>query len=210
MTPGGKTYSWEYLRHLALEVGAVPQPLRLKDVAYEPRDLVYAVGQLLQLDVRALPRLADRPQHMRMNVLLTWFQGQLADVKRPYWLVVDDLNEPSVSREIRACVYRMAKIVEQIKPNNLWVALLGYNEQITDREMRDCVRDLAAFPTPTMFANDFVRLAHSSPAPLTKSKAESYAKLLFSKYRVVDRTAMEDLTRAAEGLGQKLLQGLQP
>jgi hypothetical protein len=207
--PGGKTYSWEYLRHRAVEAGAVPRRLGLKDAAYEPRDLVEAVGQLLRLDVGTLPRLVDRPQHMRTNALLMWFQGQLDDIRRAYWLVIDDLNEPAVSREIRACAYALAKIVEQVKPDNLWVALLGYNEQIIDREMRNCVHDMAAFPTPAMFARDFIKLAAISSVPLSPERANKYAELLFSRHQIIDRTAMDELTSAAELLGQKLLKGLQ-
>lgn len=207
--PGGKTYTWEYLRHLAVEASAVPLLLRLKDGAYEPRSFVHAVGQLLRLNTLTLPQLADEPQLMRMNALVNWFQGELVDLKHAYWLVIDDLNEPDVTPEVRACAYALASTVERVKPNHLWMALLGYNDPITEREMRYCVRDVAAFPTADVLAKNFVSLAAVSQVPLIPTRATEYAQLLFSKYQTIDRTAMEELTAAAEGLGQKLLQGLQ-
>jgi len=207
--PGGKTYSWEFLRHLAKEAGAVPLQLRLNDPGYEPRSVVRAVGQLLRLNLSTLPQLADEPQSMRMNALMAWFQGELIDLKHRYWLVIDDLDKPTVTPEVKACAYALASIVEVAKPDKLWMALLGFNDTITDREMRDCVRDVAAFPSADMFAKNFESLAAVSPVPLTRTKATEYAQLLFSKYELIDRTAMEELTRAAEGLGQKLLEGQQ-
>lgn len=208
--PGGKTYSWEYLRHLSVNAGAVPLLLRLKDGHYEPRSLVHAVGQLLRLDLTTLPPLADEPQLMRMDALVTWFQGQLVALDRPYWLVIDDLNEPVVTPEVRACAYVLASTVERIKPANLWMALLGYNAPVTDREMRYCLRDVAAFPTADVLAQNFISLAALSRVPLIPTKAAEYAQLLFSKHQKIDHSAMEELTADAEGLGQKLLQGLQP
>lgn len=207
---GGKTYSWQFLRHLAKEVSAVPLQLRLGNASYEPRSLVRAVGQLLKLNLSTLPQLADEPQSMRMNALMAWFQGELVDLQHRYWLVIDDLDKPNVTPEVRACAYALASIVEAAKPDKLWIALLGFNDTITDREMRDCVRDVAAFPTAVMFAKNFESLAAVSPVLLTQTKATEYAHLLFSKYESIDLAAMEELTRAAEGLGQKLLEGQQP
>ena len=208
-TPGGKTYSWEYLRHLAVEAGAVPRQLRLKDEADDPRSVVEAVGRVLRLNLTTLPPLADNPQKTRINALLNWFQGELVGISPRYWLVIDDLNEPAVTPEVRACALALASIVERVKPDNLWMVLLGYNDVITDRDMRYCVRDLAAFPTADVFARNFVSLAAASNVPLSPAKATEYATLLFSKYGAIDRTAMEELTFAAEGLGHKLLQGQQ-
>jgi hypothetical protein len=207
---GGRTYSWEYLRHLASQAGSVPRQLRLTGATYAPRNLMFAVGQLLRLDLAQFPPLADEPQEMRMSALLNWFQGQLAGLEREYWLVIDDINEAEVTPEVRACAYAIALIVERVKPDKLWIALLGYNDVITDPEMRHCIRDQAVFPTVDMLARNFVSLAAASPLPLQAAKATEYASLLFSKHAKLDRAAMEDLTQSAEGLGQKLLLGMQP
>ncbi len=56
--PGGRTYSWEYLRHLAAQAGSVALQLRLTGANYRPRDLVSAAGQLLRLDLAKAPALA--------------------------------------------------------------------------------------------------------------------------------------------------------
>lgn len=208
--PGGKTYSWKYLNHCARQAGAVPLQIRLKGRQYEPRSLVEAIGLLLNQDVSTLPRLADQPQLMRMDALVIWLQGKLADLKRPYWLVIDDLNEPDVTPEVRACAYALALAVETTKPDNLWIALLGYNDRIVDPDMRFCVVDTANFPTEQTLANDFVKLAAVSTVPLHPNKAAQIAKLFFSKYPRIDRDAMVEITHSAERLGEKLIQGLQP
>lgn len=208
--PGGKSYTWKFLSHLAKQAGATPLLLSLKGINHEPRSFVREIALLLQLDLSTLPPLADEPKMMRMSALVNWFQGQLVDLRRPYWLVVDDLNEPDVIAEVRACAYALASVVERVKPDNLWMALLGYNDPITDRDMRLCVRDVAAFPTAEVLAKDFVSLAAVSAVPLNPAKAAEYAQLLFSKYQMIDHDAMEELTAAAEDLGQTLLQGLQP
>jgi hypothetical protein len=87
--------------------------------------------------------------------------------------------------------------------------LLGYNDPITESDMRHHIRDVATFPTIEMFADDFVNLAKWSELALEKAKAIDYAQILFSKHSVIDRCAMEALTAEAEMLGQKLLQGQQ-
>ena len=92
--PGGKSYSWEFLRHLAFGVGAVAVKLRLKGTSYTPRQFMQQVYRLLELNPEVLPDLTDSPQLARIDALINDFKGRLNSLKERYWLVSDDLMIP--------------------------------------------------------------------------------------------------------------------
>jgi hypothetical protein len=209
-TPGGKTYSWEYLRHLAIVAGAEPMRLCLKKSgAHTPRELVEAVGQLLGLGVSTIPKLVDNPQNMRMGALRDWFQRQLVKLDRSYWLIIDDLNDEKILPETRLCAYMLAEVVEEKKPDKLWVALLGYNEPITNNDMRWRAEDDATFPTAAMLAGHFVALAPESMR-LSFDEALGYANLLYPDTGELNPEAMSGRTSSAEKMAEKLRLGLRP
>jgi hypothetical protein len=208
--PGGKTYSWEFLRHLATVAGAEPMRLRLKkSETHTPRELVERVAQLLGLDVSTIPKLADNPQNMRMGALRDWFQRQLVKLDRSYWLIIDDLNDEKILPEARLCAYMLAEVVEEKKPDKLWIALLGYNEPITNNDMRWRAEDDATFPTAAMLARHFVALAPEG-MQLSFDEALGYANLLYPDTGELDSEAMSGRTSSAEKMAEKLRLGLRP
>jgi hypothetical protein len=208
--PGGKSYSWEYLRHLAVSsVGATPQRLRLENKGYTPRQLLEQVGLLLGLKTSAMPQMIDDPQLARIDPLINWFKGKLPTLKQAHWLVIDDLNAESVTPAMRETAYAIAYSAEEIK-NNLWVALLGYNTPITDPDLRFIAREDAQFPDAKLVAQHFECIARGSPMSLTLKRAEEIANLLFSKFPTIDKGSMIELTPMIEKMGEKLMVGQQP
>jgi hypothetical protein len=210
--PGGKSYSWQFLRHLAISVaGAQPMRLRLSKTSYTPREFFEQVYLLLDLDPKTLPELKDDPQLARIDPLINAFKGKLNTLAKRYWLVIDDLNDASVTPAICETVYALASSVEEIVPANLWVALLGYNEPIADPELRHVASEDAEFPTPEYVAKHLELVSKGSPNPLTTKKAEEIASMLFGKFpKKLDKEAMIQMTNHLETLGEKLKQGLQP
>lgn len=207
----GKTYTWEFLRHLAVSaVGAVPRRLRLENARYTPRQLFEQVGNLLLLDQSGLPTLSDKPQLARIHPLINWFKGQMVKLARPYWLVIDDLNDPRTTPDMREAVYALAYAVEESRPDNLWVALLGYNTPVTDPDLRHTAQEDAQFPDAATVAKHFEIMAKGSPLPLTRVKALQIADVLFAKYARLDKESMIQITSAIERIGEKLRLGIQP
>ena len=211
--PGGKSYSWEFLRHLAISVAGVqPVRLNLKGTNYTPRQFVQQAMNLLRLKPdQDLPELADNPQLARTSPLLNSFKGRFVDLDRPYWLVIDDLNEPSVTPAVRETAYAMAFVVEELKPDKLWLVLLGYNPEIIDPDLRWVAQDDANFPGASSVARFFVSIAQASGTPLETAQAEQIANLLFNQYpKKLDKEAMGRLTVAFEQMSQKIRSGQTP
>lgn len=209
--PCGKSYSWEYLRHLAVTTaGAIPMRLRLKDTRFTPRQIFEQVGLLLRLDRSGMPAMTDEPQLARIDALITWFKGQVVMLPQPYWLVIDDLNDPSVTPAMRETAYALAYAVEEIKPQNLWVALLGYNAPITDSDLRYIAQEDAKFPDASAVAEHFESIAKAGPLPLAHDVACQIADLVFAKVAKLDKESMVKITQSIERIGEKLLLGQQP
>ena len=208
--PGGKSYSWQFLRHLAAAFGFYAVRLRLKGTSYQPRELFEQVYLLLGLDPATIPELKDDPQLARIDSYINAFKGKLIALTKRYWLVIDDINDPSVTPAIRDTVYQIAYSVEDLKSENLWVALIGYNVPIADPDLKYVAVDEAEFPSPAMVARHFAWISDHSPVPLTSNRAREIADLLFSKYPKLDKEAMIQLTTLFESMGEKLQKGLQP
>ena len=213
--PCGKSYSWEFLRHLAwASVGAKPLRLRLRNANYTPRELVDAAFRLLDFDVDRLPTLADDPQLARIEPLISAFKGQLATMgQQRYWLVIDDLNDPGVTPSVSETAFALAQSVEESRPDRLWVALLGYNAPITDTELRFVAQEYPRFPDAACVAEHFGFMAAAGPAgadPLTPERAREIADVLFEKYAELDKAAMTELTPRLEQMGEKLRLGERP
>jgi len=209
--PCGKSYTWEFLRHLAVSaVGAVPLRLRLKDTRFTPRQIFQQIGLLLRLDQSELPSMTDDPQLARIDPLINWFKGQVVELAKPYWLVIDDLNDPSASPAMREAAYAIASAVEEIKPPNLWVALLGYNAPVTDPDLRYIAQEDARFPDAPAVAMHFEVVAKAGPKPLTRDMARQIADILFGKYARLDKESMIKVTETIERIGEKLKLGLRP
>ncbi|MBV5275725.1 MAG: hypothetical protein JZU52_19505 [Lamprocystis purpurea] len=212
-TPGGKSYTWEYLKHLAFAtVGAQPFRHRLKGKgeAYLPRHLFEDVFRLLDLDASALPPLTDDPQLARLDALLATFKGKIVGLGRRSWLVIDDLNEPTVTPAVREAAFAMAQAAEELKPQRLWIALLGYNDLIADPDLRHILQDDAEYPTAWFVAQHLQALSSAGPNPLAGNRATEIADLLFQKYQTLDKAAMIELTARVEQMGEKLRNGQQP
>lgn len=209
--PCGKSYSWPFLRHLArVTTGAQAQQLRLAPGGYTPRGFVEQVFALLRLDKRELPPMTDDPQLARIDPLINVFKGLIPSLPRPVWLVVDDINAPAVTPPVREAAYAIAYAVEEVKPDHLWVALLGYNAPITDDELRFAATDDAQFPTAKDLAEHFCHVARAGQAPLDDGQAMSYATVLLSGYPQLTKEAMTSLTKEIERMGEKLLRGERP
>lgn len=210
--PCGKSYTWEFLRHLAwVTVGAKAHRLRLRATGYTPRQLVEEAFALLRLDKSGLPPMTDDPQLARIEPLITEFKGQVATMgEQRYWLVIDDLNDASVLPATAETAFALAQAVEEVKPDQLWLALLGYNAPITDSELRYVAKDDPRFPDPDGVAEHFRCIAEVSPKPLTPERALEIATVMFSKYAQLDKAAMIELTPELEQMGEKLRLGEQP
>jgi hypothetical protein len=212
-SPSGKSYTWEFLRHLAFaSVGAQPFRHRLKGKGeqYTPRQLFEDVFHLLDLKTSTLPTLTDDPQLSRLDALVTTFKGKIVGLKRRYWLVIDDLNDPSVTPAIREAAFAIAQSAEEVKPQYLWVALLGYNEPILDPDLRFIAQDDAEFPNPFFVAQHLRTLSNAGPKPLDDGEETEIADLLFQKFTTLDKAAMTELTILVERMGEKLRKGERP
>ena len=209
--PCGKSYTWEFLRHLAVSVvNVTAQHLPLKHGPFTPRQIFEQVGQLLLLDLDRLPPMTDDPQLARIEPLIHWFKGQAVMLEKPYWLVIDDLNDPSATQSMREAAYALAYAVEEIKPQNLWIALLGYNASVTDFELRYIAQEDARFPDARTVAEHFEAIAKAGPKPLEQGKARQMADLLFAKFAKLDKESMMKMTVEIENAGEKLKLGKQP
>jgi hypothetical protein len=208
--PGGKSYSWEFLRHLAFQsVNAQAVRLRPRNIE-TPRELLRQALVLLGLDASTLPVLNDDPQLARIDALMVSFKGQIPNLVKRFWLVIDELNDLAVKPVIRETAFAMAQAVEELRPQNLWLALLGYNEEITDPELRHVAQDDAAFPSLSLVAKYLQIVAARSPRVLKEERATEIATLLYSKYPMLDKVAMTQLTTSLELMGAKLAKGEQP
>jgi hypothetical protein len=208
--PGGKSYSWEFIRHLAYDIGAVPVKLSLKGTSYTPREFLQDVYRLLGLDPEALPDLKDNPQEARIATLINDFKGRLNSLKERYWLVIDDLNDPAITRPVVETAYKLAYEVEDTRPPKLWVALLGYNNEIADVILRHAVKDDAEFPPPLMVSKFLELVSRNSSKQITSRRAKAIARALFKKFAKLDKEAMMKLTIDLETMGEKLQKGLHP
>ena len=209
--PGGKSYSWEFLRHLAFSgVGALALRLRLKNTDYTPREFLAQAYLLLLLDPSTLPVLSDKPQLAKIDPLVNAFKGRLDTLPKRYWLVIDDLNEANVTPAILETAYAIACAVEEVRPDNLWVALLGYNEPVSDTELRHVALDDAEFPSPSFVARHLEMVAKASGTVLASGRAQQIADLLFTKFPKLNKEAMSKLTVLVEEVGEKLRMGQQP
>jgi hypothetical protein len=206
--PGGKSYTYTFLRHLAVSaVGAHPKRLRLSGTAYTPRTFFEQIFLLLDLDLGRLPRLTDDPQPARIDALVAAFDGQVTNLPRRYWLVIDDLNDPAVTPDIREAAYALAFAVEESRPANLWVALLGYNAEITDPELLYVAQEDARFPSEAHLAEHFRCIAAQSANPLSGRQALAYARSLLSEHPVLSKEAMIRLAPLINAMGEKLRRG---
>ena len=208
--PGGKSYSWEFLHHLAGTIGASALRLRLKGTSYTPKEFLEQVSRLLRLDPVTIRGRMDNPQLTKIDFMINGFKGLLSTLPNRLWLVMDDLNEPDVTPEVRGAAYAVATAVEEIKPNNLWVALLGYNEAIVDPDFRYLIPEIAEFPRQDLVARDFKLISDNSSNPLTEERSREIAALLFSKFPTLDKRAMFDLADNVHTIGEKLKQGVHP
>lgn len=207
----GKSYTWELLRLLAREqLGAIAQRLRIKDPRITPREFVAQAFSLLDLDVNKLPPLPDQPQLAHVDPLVNAFKGQMVKLPKRYWLVIDDLNDPQVTRDVRETAYALAYAVEETQPENLWVALLGYNSEVADTDLRWVAQEDARFFDATHLGTHFESLAAAGPKPLTAERAREIAKVIMTSLAVPTKDAMAKLTQDVEAIGEKLKAGLQP
>ena len=124
--------------------------------------------------------------------------------------MIDDINDPVVTPEIRETVYAIAHGVEDNLPENLWVALLGYNQEITDNTLRKVVVDDARFFDAELLAQHFQWIADDSGKPLSTAEARQYADLIFKKFGVLSKAAMISMTRDIETMGELLKAGERP
>lgn len=208
--PCGKSYSWSFLRYLAkTTLGADGTLVRLAEVGFtEPRELMEDVFLRLGLDLDRLPRLPDNPQLARtIRPLVSAFIGQARRLADRYWLVIDDINDRKVRPEIRDTAYAIARSVEQEKPTNLWVVLIGYNTAITDEDLRWIKQDDARFPDAELLAQHFQSVATAGGRPITPEKARGYADVILGAVSELTKAAMISLTPIIESVDHSLRHG---
>jgi hypothetical protein len=209
--PCGKSYSWSFLRHLAVStVGVMPQRLPLEGTSYTPRQLFEQIFRLLNMDLKTLPSTADDPQYAQIDPFINALKGQVPLLQRRDWLVIDDINDPSVTPHIRESTFAIASSIEDLKSDNLWIALLGYNALITKNTLRFVAQDDARFPDAGLLAEHFLTMANAGPKPLALRQAHEYAALLLTKFPVLTKEAMTSLTPLIEDFGEKLKLGQRP
>jgi hypothetical protein len=204
--PSGKSYTWEFLRHLAYETGATPQRLRLADTGYTPHQVAADITGLLGRPQTPLPPMADNPQKSHFQPLVNSLVGLIPDLPRRYWLVLDDLNHDSVDKPVREFAYALAVAVEDFRHENLHLALLGYNEPIIDAGMRARI-DHPRFPDARLLAEHLTCMAAAGDQPLPIELATRYAELLLERHTPLTKEAMQLLTDDIRTMGHKLREG---
>lgn len=205
--PGGKSYTWEFLRHLAHESGATAQHLPLANTGYGPQQVLVSALNLLGIFDGTLPTMADQPQESHLQPLVSNFMGRLPDLQRWYWLVIDDLNHPTARQPARDFAYALAKAVEAHRPTNLHLTLLGYNDPIPDARLNRRT-DHPQFPELGRLAQYLAVMASAAGGePLPTERAERYAELLVQRRRPLTKERMQLLTADLELMGGKLRQG---
>ena len=207
--PCGKSYTWRFLQHLALnKVGADFHRMRLKESNPTTREFFETVGRRLGLNLAkdSFPKVTDDPQEAKTHPYIDWLDGQLNTLNRPQWLIIDDLNHQEVKKTTREAAYALACLAEERK-TNLWVALLGYNEAVTDSELDYIAEDEAVFPDPSSVAQYFECLSRTGPLPLTPEEAREWAELLFTAQTTIDKEVMSTLKKQIENLGEKFKRG---
>lgn len=210
--PCGKSYTWRFLQHLSLNVvGAEFHRMRLQESNPTTRAFFEAVGRRLGLSLAGtdFPEAADDPQEEKTLPYIAWLDGQVGTLMEPHWLIIDDLNHQEVKKPAREAAYALARFAEE-KKGNLWVALLGYNEAITDSELDYIAGDEAAFPSPSSVAQYFECLSAVSPQPLTSEEAREWADLLFPAQATIDKEVMSNLKKKIEKMGEKFKRGQRP
>jgi hypothetical protein len=206
--PCGKSYSYGFLRHLAqISVGAHAPLVPLEDADFTPKRLMQYIFALLDFDGTKLPAMADEPQLARTSPLISTFLGQARSLQSPFWLVFDDINHPSVTREIRDTVYAIARGVEAERPPRLWVVLIGYNDPVTDPQLRRIKQDDARFPDASLLAQHFQWLATAGQRAITPEQAREYADDILGSVSELTKEAMISLTTIIENIGGRLLRG---
>jgi hypothetical protein len=206
--PCGKSYSWYFVRHLAQIAGANALPLKLKGTDYKPRQFFEQIFRLLDLDPTKLPPMADDPQLARIDAPMNAFRGAVSKLQQPTWLVIDDLNEQDVKPSIREAAYEVAAAVEEMRPPNLWVILIGYPDSIAaDDRVALSGREEPQFPDVELVAHHLEELSKLSQRPITSARAEELSQILFSRIANPDKVSMSDLTRRLRPLGDMLRSG---
>jgi len=206
--PCGKSYSYSFLRHLAqVRLGAYAPLVLLEDTSFTPKGLMEFIFALLGLDRTDLPLMADEPQLARTSPLINAFLSQVRQLKSPFWLVIDDINHPSVTPEIRDTVYTIARSVEIERPARLWVVLIGYNEPVTEARLRKIKQDDARFPDADLLAQHFQFLATAGQRPIAPEKAREYADDILGSVPELSKEAMISLTPIIEAVGDSLRRG---
>ena len=210
--PCGKTYSWWFIDHLAKQAGADVQRIRLKDADYTPRQLFTAVRVQFELSKYGFPKAKDDPQESKIHPYIIWLKGRLAKLDRHCWLVIDDLNHPNIKPSTREAAYAIGKLA-QVNKRNLWVVLVGYNEAITERELRMRKEETPQFPSEEAVARFLQYVATLGPRPLTSERAQQIAEAAYQKQRQECESlkdAMERLTPYIEDIAEQLKVGNQP
>jgi hypothetical protein len=122
--------------------------------------------------------------------------------------VIDDLNYPIVTPAVLETVRELAFRVEDEKPRNLWLILLGYNSPITDPDFRPA-EESAQFPDASSVARHFEWVA-APVKPLTSQNAREIADVLFGAFPQLTKEAMQKLAGAILATDLKLHLGKQP
>jgi hypothetical protein len=210
--PSGKSYSFWFLQHLAFQaVNALATRLSAIKVP-SALELMRRTLEQLALPTDALVLPADSPQSAReIESLIPAFKGQIRRLTTPFWLVLDDLNDPNVLPEVRDAAYAMAKAVEEERPAFLWIVLLGYNDEVVDDVLRFAAIEDAEFFNAALAAEFLDVVAKASAVTLQANRARDIADLLFEKYKPTrNKAGMKLLTTDLEKTAAMLRKGLQP
>lgn len=204
--PSGKSYTWEFLRHLAYETGATPQRLRLADTGYTPRQVAADIVRLVGCPQMPLPPMADDPQDTHVQPLVNSLVGLIPALPRRYWLVLDDLNHDSVGKPVREFAYAFALAVEDNRHENLHLALLGYNDPIVHTGLKGRT-DHPRFPDVGLLAEHLAHMAAAGDKPLSVELATRYAELLLERHSPLSKESMQLLTDDIRTMGCRLREG---
>ena len=106
-------------------------------------------------------------------------------LQQRYWLVIDDINDPVVTPEIRETAYAIAYDVEDVRRPVGGVARV---QRVDYRpKLRKVARDNTRFPDAALLAKHFQLVVRADGKSLSRKEAHRCAEAVFSMFPVLER-----------------------
>jgi hypothetical protein len=130
----GKSHSWFLMSHLCERIGGFDcARVDLASWSGPPMGPV-EVMQLVTPELGWAPPAVDTTaqEETQLRVLLAWFKREAKALPRPFWLVVDAVDGPTVGATGRALVVALANAAGNAEAGGLRVVLLGFDGTLAD------------------------------------------------------------------------------